>query len=105
MCFVAGASSAKLPMCDLRNMRDPQQVVDVVTSCLQNMLAIEKQTMPSVRCLTALQTEVNERMRQIMIGWLVEVHLKFKLMPETLFIAVNLVDRMTERVVIKRSEY
>jgi G2/mitotic-specific cyclin-B, other len=54
--------------------------------------------MPSVRCLTDLQSEVNERMRQIMIGWLVEVHLKFKLMPETLFIAVNLVDRMTERV-------
>ena len=40
-----------------------------------------------------------------MIGWLVEVHLKFKLSAETLFIAVNLVDRMTERVEIKRNEY
>jgi hypothetical protein len=40
-----------------------------------------------------------------MIGWLVEVHLKFKLSGETLFIAVNLVDRMTERVEIKRNEY
>jgi cyclin B len=25
--------------------------------------------------------------------WLIEVHLKFKLMPETLFITTNLIDR------------
>lgn len=32
-------------------------------------------------------------MRAILIDWLVEVHLKFKLMPETLFLTVNLIDR------------
>jgi cyclin B len=44
-------------------------------------------------------------MRVTLIGWIVEVHLKFKLLPETLFITVNLVDRYTEIFPVKRSEY
>ena len=39
------------------------------------------------------QAEINEKMRSILIDWLVEVHLKFKLMPETLYLTVNLIDR------------
>ncbi|KAI8477515.1 MAG: B type cyclin [Monoraphidium minutum] len=39
------------------------------------------------------QADINEKMRAILIDWLVEVHLKFKLMPETLFLAVALIDR------------
>ena len=34
------------------------------------------------------------RMRAILIDWLVEVHLKFKLIPETLYLAHNLIDRL-----------
>lgn len=44
-------------------------------------------------------------MRGLLLAWLVEVHLKFKLLPETLFITVNLIDRFTERVNVKRNEY
>jgi len=44
-------------------------------------------------------------MRGMLLAWLVEVHIKFKLLPETLFITVNLIDRFTERVVVKRNEY
>lgn len=39
------------------------------------------------------QPEVNEKMRMILIDWLIDVHLKFKLHPETMFLAVNLIDR------------
>lgn len=35
-------------------------------------------------------------MRAILIDWLVDVHLKFKLSPETLFLSVNLIDRFIE---------
>ena len=31
------------------------------------------------------QAHINEKMRAILIDWLVEVHLKFKLVPETLY--------------------
>lgn len=39
------------------------------------------------------QSDINEKMRAILIDWLIEVHLKFKLMPETLFLTINLLDR------------
>jgi len=40
-----------------------------------------------------LQPDVNAKMRAILVDWLVEVHMKYKLRVETLFLAVNLVDR------------
>jgi cyclin B len=48
--------------------------------------------------------DLNEKMRAILIDWLVEVHLKFKLLPETLFISVNLIDRYLELEQVTRSK-
>src|SRR3569833_449127 len=42
-------------------------------------------------------------MRAILIDWLIEVHLKFKLLPETLFLTVNIIDRFLERQIIQRT--
>ena len=35
------------------------------------------------------QPDINAKMRAILIDWLVEVHLKFKLVPETLYLTVR----------------
>lgn len=43
------------------------------------------------------QPEINDKMRSILVDWLIEVHLKFKLLPETLFITVNIIDRFLEK--------
>jgi len=50
------------------------------------------------------QTDVNAKMRAILIDWLVEVHLKFKLMPETLYLTINLIDRFLEKEQIMRNK-
>lgn len=42
-------------------------------------------------------------MRAILVDWIIEVHLKFKLLPETLFITVSLIDRYLEIEQIKRT--
>jgi len=39
------------------------------------------------------QPDINYRMRAILIDWLIDVHLKYKLVPQTMYIAVNLIDR------------
>ena len=36
-------------------------------------------------------------MRAILVDWLVDVHLKFKLVNETLFLTINLIDRYLEK--------
>ena len=55
-------------------------------------------------CL-ANQYEVNDKMRKVLLDWLVEVHANFKLLPETLFITVNLIDRYCALCQIERKNY
>jgi hypothetical protein len=43
-------------------------------------------------------------MRGILVDWLVDVHLKFKLFADTLFITINIIDRYLERVAIPRTK-
>lgn len=39
------------------------------------------------------QRDVNIRMRSVLIDWLIEVHRKFKLLPATYFLGINMLDR------------
>ena len=50
------------------------------------------------------QGDINEKMRSILIDWLVEVHLKFKLVPESLYLTVNLIDRFLEKEQVNRQK-
>jgi hypothetical protein len=59
---------------------------------------------PNEKCL-ATQTEINERMRKVLVDWLIEVHINFKLLPETLFIAVNLIDRYCQIHQVERKNF
>eukprot|EP00929_Paragymnodinium_shiwhaense_P039013 TRINITY_DN20529_c0_g1_i1.p1 TRINITY_DN20529_c0_g1~~TRINITY_DN20529_c0_g1_i1.p1 ORF type:complete len:533 (-),score=140.08 TRINITY_DN20529_c0_g1_i1:101-1699(-) len=40
-----------------------------------------------------VQQAINGKMRAILVDWLVEVHMKYKLRPETLWLTVNIIDR------------
>ncbi|KAK1684734.1 hypothetical protein QYE76_045582 [Lolium multiflorum] len=50
------------------------------------------------------QGDINQKMRAILIDWLIEVHYKFELMEETLFLTVNLIDRFLEKEVVPRKK-
>jgi hypothetical protein len=50
------------------------------------------------------QLDINEKMRAILVDWMTEVHLKFKLNPETLFLTVNLLDRYLEKSIVTRNK-
>jgi cyclin B len=41
-------------------------------------------------------------MRAILVDWLVDVHAKFKLVNETLFLTINLIDRFLEKTLVSR---
>lgn len=40
-----------------------------------------------------IQPQINARMRTILIDWLIQVHLRFTLLQETLFLTVSIIDR------------
>ncbi|XP_058108149.1 G2/mitotic-specific cyclin-2-like isoform X2 [Magnolia sinica] len=48
------------------------------------------------------QTDINHKMRAILVDWLIEVHYKFELMHETLFLAINIIDRYLSRQGVMR---
>ncbi|XP_010242887.1 PREDICTED: G2/mitotic-specific cyclin-2-like [Nelumbo nucifera] len=50
------------------------------------------------------QFDINEKMRAILVDWLIEVHYKFELMDETLFLTINLIDRFLERQTVVRKK-
>ena len=49
-----------------------------------------------------LQSEMNEKMRAILIDWLIEVHNKFKFTEETLFITISIIDNYLSMKKIQR---
>ncbi|KAL6275280.1 hypothetical protein ACE6H2_018881 [Prunus campanulata] len=50
------------------------------------------------------QPDINPKMRSILIDWLVEVHRKFELMPETFYLTVNIIDRYLSMKIVSRRE-
>ncbi|CAH8270217.1 unnamed protein product [Arabidopsis lyrata] len=62
---------------------------------------VEKESQPKM--YMHIQTEMNEKMRAILIDWLLEVHIKFELNLETLYLTVNIIDRfLSVKAVPKR---
>ena len=51
-----------------------------------------------------LSTEVKETSRAFLIDWIIDVHRKFRLLAETLYIAVFLIDRFLPFKQIKKSQ-
>ena len=86
---------------DERDAEDPLCVTEYVQDMYQHFRG--KEALTSVRPLyMENQPHINERMRSILVDWLVEVHLKFKLVPETLYLTINLIDRYLERSEVTR---
>ncbi|KAA8528826.1 hypothetical protein F0562_036181 [Nyssa sinensis] len=77
---------------DSIDKRNPLAVVDYI----DDIYAYYKKAESSSCVLPnymAHQFDINDRMRGILIDWLIEVHYKFELMDETLYLSVNLIDR------------
>ncbi|KAG7648419.1 Cyclin-like superfamily [Arabidopsis thaliana x Arabidopsis arenosa] len=59
---------------------------------------VEKESQPKMH----IQTKMNEKIRAILIDWLLEVHIKFELNLGTLYLTVNLDRFLSVKVVTKR---
>ncbi|KAL6516387.1 hypothetical protein OROGR_019692 [Orobanche gracilis] len=50
------------------------------------------------------QKQINPKMRAILVDWLIEVHKKFELTPESLYLTVNIIDRFLSVKTVPRRE-
>ncbi|OJA14119.1 hypothetical protein AZE42_05029 [Rhizopogon vesiculosus] len=78
---------------------DTTMVSEYSDEIFQYMNELEDDVMPSPDYMDG-QNEITWVMRQTLVDWLLQVHLRWHMLPETLWIAINLVDRfLTKRVV------
>lgn len=75
-----------------QDQRNPQECKEYEAEILAALFAEETLSMPRPDYM-ASQAGINGRMRAILIDWLIKVHMKWKLRRETLYLAVNLIDR------------
>lgn len=88
---------------EAEDARDPQQVAEYVRDIFSMMNCAEASFLPRPDYLET-QPDINAKMRAILIDWLVEVHMKYKLKSETLFLAVNVIDRFLAKRSITRKK-
>jgi cyclin B len=78
-------------------------MAEYATMVCKHMIKTESENCAKIGYMVK-QNDINEKMRAILVDWLIEVHYKFKLLPETLFLTINLIDRYLEKEVIHRTK-
>ncbi|KAI9732462.1 MAG: G2/mitotic-specific cyclin [Claussenomyces sp. TS43310] len=95
----------KLPVAELaRNLDDediddPLMVAEYVHEIFDYLKELEVATAPNADYME-MQDDLEWKMRGILVDWLIEVHTRFHLLPETLFLAVNIIDRFLSNKVV-----
>jgi hypothetical protein len=85
---------------DVEDIDDPLMVAEYVVEIFEYMKKLEVATQPNANYMDH-QEGLEWKMRGILIDWLIEVHTRFHLLPETLFLAVNIIDRFLSTKVVQ----
>jgi hypothetical protein len=88
----------------LQHMKEMEVRVVPVKSLFKNLLNPQAETIPDVNSID-IQTEIQWYMRPYLLDFLIEAHAAFQLLPETLFLAINLLDRYCSRRVVYKRHY
>lgn len=84
---------------DIEDLDDPLMVAEYVVEIFDYMKELELETAANHRYIDH-QPDLEWKMRGILVDWLIEVHTRFRLLPETLFLAVNIIDRFLSAEVV-----
>lgn len=71
---------------------DPLMVAEYANEIFDYLRSLEDTTAPNPDYMDA-QEGLHWEQRGILVDWLIEVHSKFHLLPETLYLAINIIDR------------
>jgi hypothetical protein len=66
------------------------------------MIEKEKEFTIDNEYLRKVQTEIKDTSRGFLVEWIIDVHRKFRLLPETLHVTVSIIDRFLAKQNIKK---
>jgi flagellin-specific chaperone FliS len=78
---------------DQLDMRDPQSIAEYAQEIYDSMIDLEANYKIDNDYLSKVQTEIKDTSRAFLVEWIIDVHRKFRLMPETLYVTINIIDR------------
>ena len=86
------------------NVQIPKDYLNII---YYNLLQEEEKGLTPMPDYTYLnrQTEINEKMRSILVDWLIDVHFKFGFTDETLFMTISIIDRYLSVSQITRTNF
>ncbi|CRG84870.1 hypothetical protein PISL3812_02051 [Talaromyces islandicus] len=84
---------------DTEDLDDPLMAAEYVVEIFDYLKDLELETLPNPDYIDH-QPDLEWKMRGILVDWLIEVHTRFRLLPETLFLAVNIIDRFLSAEVV-----
>ncbi|XP_076908398.1 cyclin-A2-1-like [Bidens hawaiensis] len=83
---------------------DPQKCSLYVCEIYSNLRVAELIHRPRFDFMETVQKDVTQSMRGVLVDWLVEVSVEYKLEPETLYLTVHLIDMFLSKNYIERQK-
>ncbi|KAK4420035.1 Cyclin-A2-1 [Sesamum alatum] len=84
--------------------KDPQMCSLYAADIYSNLYARQVDRRPFANYMEKLQRDITQGMRGILIDWLVEVSEEYRLVPDTLYLTVNLIDRFLSENYIEKQK-
>ena len=89
---------------NINNIQIPKEYINVI---YYNLLKEEEKGIKPMPDYTYMsrQNEINDKMRSILVDWIIDVHFKFGFTDETLFMTVSIIDRYLSICQITRTNF
>lgn len=87
----------KLTLGDQLDFRDPQMLSEYANDIYLVMRKEEVAAMVPPDYLQKVQTEIKDTSRAFLIEWIIDVHRKFRLTPECLYVATYIIDQFMSK--------
>ncbi|KAL0487833.1 cyclin [Acrasis kona] len=92
------------PKIDSQYSNDPQHVTEFTHDIMEHYQRIELKYMPSSNYMEK-QAEINTTHRAIVVDWLSQLHYQWKMLPDTIYLCVNIMDRFLSIKAVSRDRF
>lgn len=76
---------------------NPNPINEYIPEISKHLHSNEQVNTPNYNNIFLIQKSINNNTRSILIDWLIHIHYKMELHPETLYLSINIIDLYTEK--------
>lgn len=89
---------------DADDIDDPMMVSEYINEIIAYMRELEVKTMADPEYALG-QSDITWDMRRMLIDWIILIHWQFRMLPETLYLAINILDRFMSKVEVQTTSF